>query len=139
MGGGPKILCVDDMEVNLQVRVLLLQQFGCETLTASNAGTAIRTVADEPIDLVLIDYHLANGETGEDVARDMRAIKPHLPLVMLTGDVYLPDSAHKCVDAVLTKGQSSPAELLDIIQRLLPDAKLRPRKPMLIPEPKLKH
>jgi hypothetical protein len=52
--------------------------------------------------------------------------------------VNLPDSARKCVDAVLTKGLSSPAELFDIIQRLLPDAELRPRKPMLIPPPPAK-
>jgi len=136
MGGKPTILCVEDMEANLQVRVLLLQQFGCETLTATNAITAIQIAADEPLDLVLIDYHLANGETGEQVARDVRVLKPHVPLVMLSGDAQLPDSARECVDAVLTKGLSSPGELFDMIQRLLPDAKLRPRRPMLIPEPK---
>lgn len=134
----PTILCVDDMGANLQVRALLLQQFGCKTLTATNANAAIRLAAAEPIDLLLIDYHLANGETGERVARDVRVFKPHIPLVMLTGDAYLPDSACECVDAVLTKGLSSPADLFDTIQRLLPDAKLRPRRPMLIPEPKPK-
>jgi CheY-like chemotaxis protein len=135
MAGEPRILCVDDREENLQIRAQLLQQFGCETLTATNASAAIRVAADEPIDLVLIDYHLANGETGEQVARDVRVLKPHLPLVMLTGDVYLPESACECVDAVVTKGVSSPRELFAIIQRLLPDAKLRPLRPMLIPEP----
>lgn len=122
------------MEVNLQVRVLLLQQFGCETLTAYDAVSATRIAADEPVDLVLIDYHLAKGETGEQVARDVRLLKPRLPLVMLTGDVHLPESACECVDAVLTKGLSSPRELFAIIQRLLPDAQLRPLRPMLIPE-----
>jgi len=136
MGGKPTILCVDDLEMNLQVRVLLLQQFGCHTLSATNAGTALRIAADEPLDLVVIDYHLAHGETGEQVARDVRVMKPHVPLVMLTGDAHLPDSARECVDAVLTKGQSSPAELFDIIRRLLPDAELRPLRPMLIPGPK---
>ena len=135
MASKPTILCVDDMEENLRIRVLLLQQFGCQTSTASDGAAAIRIVAEDPIDLVLIDYHLAKGETGEDVARDVRVLKPHLPLVMLTGDVNLPESARKCVNAVLTKGLSSPAELFDIIQRLLPDAELRPRKPMLIPPP----
>ena len=128
MGKKPTILCVDDMEEHLRIRVLLLQQFGCETLTAPDHTTAIRIAAENPIDLVLIDYHLANRETGEQVAQDVRVLKPHLPLVMLTGDVHLPDHACQCVDAVLTKGSSSPAELLDIIQRLVPDAQLRPRR-----------
>ena len=135
MAKKPTILCVDDLEESLRIRVLLLQQFGCETLTAHDHTTAIRIAADNPIDLVLIDYHLANGETGEQVALDMRVLKPIIPLVMLTGDVLVPDCAFKCVDAVLTKGLSSPAELFEIIQRLVPDAELRPRRTMLIPKP----
>ena len=135
MGKKPTILCVDDMEEHLRIRVLLLQQFGCETLTAPDHTTAIRIAAENAIDLVLIDYHLANGETGEQVARDVRVLKPHVPLVMLTGDVHLPGRACQCVDAVLTKGLSSPTELLDIIRRLLPEAELRPRRAMLIPQP----
>jgi CheY-like chemotaxis protein len=97
--------------------------------------TAVRIATENPIDFALIDYHLANGETGEQVARDIRALKPFIPLVMLTGDVHLPDSASECVDAVLTKGTSSPADLLEIIQRLVPDAELRPLREMLIPKP----
>ena len=38
------------------------------------------------------------------------------------------DCAFKCVDAVLAKGLSSLNELLDIIQRLIPDAELRLRE-----------
>jgi len=123
MPGKPTILCVDDKEENLRIRTLLLQQFGC------------RIASEEPVDLVLLDYHLANGETGEQVARDMRVLKPRVPLIMLTGDVNLPDTARHCVDAVITKGISSPTELFDIIQQLLPGSELHPRRPMLIPEP----
>jgi|GEM_PF-6043717 len=135
MAKKPTILCVDDLEENLRIRLLLLQQFGCDTLTAHDHSTAIRAATDNSIDLVLIDYHLANGETGEQVALDIRVLKPIIPLVMLTGDVHLPDHAFECVDAVLTKGLSSPAELFEIIQRLVPDAELRPRRAMLIPKP----
>ena len=135
MGKKPRILCVDDMEENLRIRALLLQQFGCETLTAPDHATALRIAADNTIDLVLIDYHLANGETGEQLALDVRVLKPHIPLVMLTGDVHLPDRACQSVDAVLTKGLSSPNELLEIIQRLVPEAELRPRRAMFIPQP----
>jgi CheY-like chemotaxis protein len=127
MKGKPTILCVDDLEANLQIRVLLLQQFGCHTVTASDGNGAMRIAADEAIDLAVIDYHLANGETGEQLARNIRALKPNVPLIMLTGDMHLPDTACECVDAVLTKGLSSPAELLDLIQRLLPQAELHPR------------
>ena len=131
----PTILCVDDLQVNLSVRMLLLQQFGCDTLPASDHTTAIRIAAENPIDLAVIDYHLANGETGEQVAQDIRVLKPNVPLIMLTGDAHLPAHVNQHVDAVLTKGLSSPDELLALIQRLVPDAQLRPRRPMLVPQP----
>src|SRR5579864_6630541 len=99
------------MEENLRVRTLLLQQFGYETLAAGDHRSAVRAAAEENVDLVVIDYHLANGESGEDVARDVRTVKPRVPLIMLTGDVHLPKSAHDSVDAVVVKGLSSPGEL----------------------------
>ena len=126
MAKKPTILCVDDQEVNLRVRVLMLQQFGCNTLTAHDHTSSIRMATENSIDLALIDYHLENGETGEQVAQDMRVLKPRTPLVMLTGDVRLPDCAIECVDAVLTKGSSSPAELFEIIQRLVPRRRAAP-------------
>jgi CheY-like chemotaxis protein len=133
--GTPTILCVDDQTTNLQIRVLLLEQFGCATLTAPDHKTALHRVSEHPIDLVLIDYHLANGETGEQVAKDIRVMSPGTPLIMLTGDTKLPDSAYECVDEVLIKGSSSPAALLELIQRLLPEADLRHPKPMLVTAP----
>ena len=135
MSKKPAVLCFDDLEEPLLIRVLLLQQFGCETLTAHDHATALRIATDNPIDLVLIDYHLAHGETGEQVARDLRVLNPIVPLVMLTGDFNLPKTASECVDAVLTKGLSSPGDLFEIIQRLVPDAELRPRRAMLSPTP----
>ncbi len=57
-------------------------------------------------------------------------------LVMLTGDSRLPQSAADIVDAVLIKGASDPRALFDVIQSLLPEAELHPRRPMLVKEPR---
>ena len=65
MARKPTILCIDDMEMNLQIRVLMLQQFGCETLSAFNGTDGLRIAASEVIYLVLIAYHLASqAESG---------------------------------------------------------------------------
>ena len=130
--GKPRILCLDDRIDNLKVRQFLLEQFGCEVVTVTDSASCLRTVAQETFDLVLLDYHLAEPITGEDVARDINAFLPDLPLVMLTGDSKLPDSATECVDAVLVKGASGPGELLDTIQRLLPERAIKPRHESLI-------
>jgi CheY-like chemotaxis protein len=136
MDSKPKILCVDDRADNLRIRALLLQQFGCDTVTAQDRSSALHAVEENDIDLLLIDYHLAAGETGEEIARDVRAMRPKTPMIMLTGDAKLPETAYECVDEVMIKGATNPAVLLDLIQRLLPNFTLRPRHAMLVAPPK---
>jgi len=130
----PTVLCIDDLPDNLRVRTALLEQFGCATIAVADHAAALQVVTEKQVDLLIIDYHLAHGRTGEEIARDVRVMRPDIPLIMLTGDASLPKSAHECVDEVLIKGTSSPGELLDLIQKLIPDAALRPRRPMLIQE-----
>jgi CheY-like chemotaxis protein len=134
MSGKPKILCVDDKVDNLRIRTMLLERGGCETITALDHTSALRACTENRIDLALIDYHLARGETGDVLAHDLRVMYPKLPLIMLTGDPQLPRSAAEVVDAVLIKGQSSPAALFDLIERLLPNATLIPRHAVKIDE-----
>jgi CheY-like chemotaxis protein len=131
----PRILCLDDMPENLRVRKFFLEQFGCEVVTVADSSACLQAATQEVFDLVLLDYHLAEEVTGEDVARDLRALLPEIPLVMLTGDPRIPQSACDCVDAVLIKGPSGPAELLDTIQRLLPHRPIRPRHQTVLPAP----
>ncbi len=135
MAKKPKILCVDDQLLNLRVRTALLEQFGCETVAATDHQSALHVVEQTPVDLVVIDYHLANGETGDAIARDVRAIHPGIALVMLTGDHQVPSHVAACVDAILVKGMSNPTALLDLIEKLLPNATLRPRRPMIFSKP----
>jgi CheY-like chemotaxis protein len=124
----PKILCVDDQVENLKVRAMLLEQFGCEVVQAQDHQSALRQVEEDDLDLIVIDYHLAKGQTGEKIARDVRIIRPSLPLIMLTGDARIPDSAAQTVDAVLIKGASNPRDLLGLIEKLVPGAQLHPRR-----------
>jgi CheY-like chemotaxis protein len=135
MGRKPTVLCVDDQAPNLQIRTLMLQQFGCATFSASDHKSALRVVTESDVDVAVIDYHLANGENGEEVAHDIRALHPQLPLIMLTGENHLPASAVSSVDAVLIKGASNPRALLDLIERLIPGAELHARRPMLVVDP----
>ncbi len=130
----PVILCIDDQQENLRIRTLLLELFGCATVAVADYRSALKAVTEQKIDLILIDYHLADGRNGEEIARDVRVIRPHLPLVMLTGDSNIPGSARACVDAVLVKGASDPKTLLATIERLLPHSKLKPRRENILPD-----
>ena len=137
-GKKPRILCIDDMAENLKIRTMMLEQFGCETFSAEDYESAMQVVREQHPDLLLIDYHLAFGENGERIARDVRQSDADIPLVMLSGDPNLPKSAYDCVDAVIIKGTSDPKDLLETIDRLLPRGGLRPRREMLFTEPNSK-
>ena len=130
MSDKPKILFIDDKIDNLRIRAMMLERFGWEAVTATDHDSALRACKDGSADLAVLDYHLTNGETGEDLARDLRTINPKLPIIMLTGDVNVPASATENVNAVIIKGTGGPSALLDLIEKLLPDAALRGRPPM---------
>ena len=103
---------------------MMLEQFGCIAVTATDHRSVLKAAAEKTPDLAVIDYHLANGENGEQLAHDLRALCPRVPLIMLTGDFKLPPSAADSVDAVLIKGAGGPSALLELIQELLPGAPL---------------
>jgi CheY-like chemotaxis protein len=131
----PRILCLDDKADNLRIRKILLEQFGYEVVTVTDSIGCLRHIARETFDLVLLDYHLDEQVTGADVARDISVLLPDMPLVMLTGDPAIPKSAWECVDEVLIKGSSGPRQLLETVQRLLPESRIRPRRESLFPSP----
>jgi CheY-like chemotaxis protein len=119
------VLCVDDRSDCLLVRKLMLEQFGCEVVGVDDARSCLERLAFANFDLALIDYHLGCGTNGEELARAIRASRPNLPVIMLTGDPDVPESVRTTVDALLFKGVSSPTELLDRIEELVPGANLR--------------
>lgn len=130
MSGKPKILCVDDKIDNLQIRAMMLERSGYEAVIATDHDSALQVCKDGSVDLAVLDYHLANGETGENLARELRAINHELPIILLTGDISVPPSAAENVNAVMIKGMGGPRALLNLIEKLLPDATLPGRPPM---------
>lgn len=127
----PRILCLDDQPENLQSLKLFLEQFGCEVTMVTDADACLQAATHELFDLALLDYHLGGEMTGGDVAHQLRSGEVEMPLVIWTGDPEIPESARRSVDAVLSKGSGSPADLLDVIQNLLPGfALMPPRKPI---------
>lgn len=133
MARTPTILCVDDQADNLLIRKLMLEQFGCTVVAVNDSRACVNALRENCVDLVMIDYHLAETMNGEDLARQIRKDRPELPLIMLTGDPKVPDSARDSVDAVLIKGAGSPKDMLDLIQDLIPDASLRLRREHIVP------
>ena len=88
------ILCVDDEENPLVLRKFVLQKAGYEVLTASSGREALELTASCSVDLVLSD-HLMPGMNGTELAQQLKAEHPNLPVILISGVNELPaGSAH---------------------------------------------
>ena len=113
----PLILCVDDEWNGLEGRKMLLEERGYQVLAATSGAEALQLFASHRVDLVLLDYHML-GMNGDVIAERMKASQPDVPVAILSGDVGLPASALKSVEAFVSKSES-PANLLMIVEHLL--------------------
>ena len=108
------ILCVDDSEIGLFVRQLVLESCGHTVVTATTAEQALSLFQLAQFDLVVADYFLGS-KTGEELAQKLKLQRPHVGVLMLSGS---PDVASTAADAFLVKG-GSPRSLIDAIEGLL--------------------
>lgn len=66
---------------------LLLKVHGFDVLAAATIGEALEAAREQPIDLLITDYHLSGGETGTQAIAALRALRgPQLQAVLVTGD-----------------------------------------------------
>jgi DNA-binding response OmpR family regulator len=106
------ILCVDDEPLLLKVRELVLRGQGYKVETAPDAFKAMTIFESRDIDLVVTDYILP-GEDGIEMARKMKALKPDVPIILLSGSPELQEIAD-VIDDYLVKGTVVPVFLRHI-------------------------
>jgi len=95
------ILLVDDDSMGRSVRKLVLENQGHKVLAVGEAEVALRTLREESIGLVIVDYFL-DGTTGTELAGKMRKVKPHVPILLLSGSAEMP-AGIEYVDSYLSK------------------------------------
>jgi CheY-like chemotaxis protein len=115
--GKAKILCIDDEEIGLLVRKLILESEGFEVAVAMDGKGGLQLFKDGKFDLVLLDHSMP-GMNGGEVAQQMRLQSPQVPIILLSAYVTLPEEHVSIVDAYVTKGESTDV-LLSTIRRLI--------------------
>jgi CheY-like chemotaxis protein len=95
------ILCVDDEPNALTLRKLVLQKAGYDVVTANSARQALEVLAARRVDLVLSDQ-LMPGQTGTELARQIKNKWPSLPVILLSGVNEIPPDA-EVADMFLSK------------------------------------
>jgi len=112
----PLILCIDDDDIALRVRKLMLGSAGYNILTASSGEDGLEVLKQEPVDLVIAD-HFLSAKTGTEIAREMKELKPEVPILIVSAAAEKP-SGLEFADGFVPKGES-PNVLLGAIASLL--------------------
>ncbi len=82
MNTRPIILCIDDEELELSIRKMVLVGAGFDVLTAANAVEGLEVSKSHRIDLVMTD-HL--GLSGDAFIAELRRLDSSLPIMILSG------------------------------------------------------
>lgn len=105
------VLVVDDEpSIRLLCRVNLELE-GYRVLEAGTLDDARRAVADEPVQVALLDVHVG-AEDGRDLLRELREQHPEVQIALLSGSAAREQIAREEADALITK----PFVLEDLIR-----------------------
>jgi CheY-like chemotaxis protein len=116
------ILCIDDDEGILRYLKALLERSGYTVLTAGSAQQGLNLVTMCKCDAVLLDYEMP-GMNGHQVASEIKRIRPHLMVIMLSGS-EVPSQGLALVDAFVPKLEASQ-QLLPMIAEICSRAHLQ--------------
>ena len=84
-GGGRRILLVDDDKAVRSVTATMLAASGFEVREAGGGQAALDALrSDAVIDLLLVDYAMP-GINGGHVAAEAARLRPHMPVILMTG------------------------------------------------------
>ena len=94
--GTERILFVDDEELLAEMGKEILEDLGYEVIATTSSAEALALFKSEPgrFDLVITDVTMPE-ITGLDLAREILALRPDMPVIMCTGFSHLvnPDTA----------------------------------------------
>jgi signal transduction histidine kinase len=111
-----RILCVDDEASGLKLRQLILERKGYLVSTAATVSEALALFKSTGIALVVTD-HLLDRETGAAMAKEMKRLKPSVPIIVLSGATETLEGMES-IDAFISKAEG-PESLLAKVTQLL--------------------
>jgi CheY-like chemotaxis protein len=110
------VLCIDDNQDLLECEKTFLESFGYTVLTALSGRKGLELASVHSVDVVIVDYVMPE-MNGQEVAIAMRRLKPHAPIIMLSGKANVPEQALKSADVFIAKSFLA-SQLLPAIAQL---------------------
>jgi CheY-like chemotaxis protein len=132
VGGSEKILAVEDDPAVLNLTVEMLKGLGYSVVTAPDATEAMRVLeADPAIDLLFTDVVMPGGVSGLQLARDARALREDLQVLLTSGFVGF-DSQCPTPEFPLIDKPYEPPALAAKLRELLDGAETEARPPRAV-------
>jgi CheY-like chemotaxis protein len=113
----PVILCIDDEDLGLEIRKLVLEREGFEVITARDGPSGLSMFESHPVDAVVLDFAMP-GLDGGQVAARLRERSPEIPILMLSAYVALPENVMRVISVSATKGDGAYT-IVDKLKELL--------------------
>ena len=121
VGGGARILLVEDNPVNREVALGMLENLGCSVLVAENGWLAVEAMNEPGFDAVLMDCQMPVMDgftaTADIRRREMAAGSPRIPIIALTANAMEGDR-ERCLRAGMDDFLSKPFSQPQLAARL---------------------
>jgi CheY-like chemotaxis protein len=118
------VLCIDDSQDVLDCERAFLESFGYTVLTAPSGSEGLELASIHSVDVVILDYFMP-AMNGQEVAVEMRRLRPQAPIILLTEGLGVPEQALTLVDALVAKDRLA-SQLLPTIAHLSGSGRIPP-------------
>ena len=122
------IMIVDDSKLARIVvgRAIAALQPDWEFLEANNADQAMQQIASRRVDVALLDYNMP-GKNGLELAKELRALHPRMPIAVITANVQDEIvAAARAVDASFVTKPITPEGLRPFLSKAIEDLRAVP-------------
>lgn len=111
----PRVLVVDDNEINVKILEAYLKPLNVETITATNGESALQKLEEHSVDLVFMDLHMPimNGYQTTEAIRMLGGMNATIPIIGITAD-GLQESIQKCLQSGMNQCLVKPVIHTDI-------------------------
>ncbi len=116
------VLCIDDDQDVLECERAFLESFGYTVLTAPSSGEGLNLASTHSVDVVILDYFMP-AMNGQEVAIELRRLRPQAPIILLTEGLGVPEQALSLVDALIAKDRLA-SQLLPTIAHLFGSSRI---------------
>jgi len=119
---GLRVLLAEDVEINREILMALLEEYGMVFTCAENGAQAVEIFSKSPseFDLILMDIQMpvldGYAATGQIRAMDEESAKT-IPIIALTANVFRED-VEKCLAAGMNAHLRKPLEMEEVIRVL---------------------